>query len=724
MAKNKYNFQRVEQKIYNFWEKGGYFKPRKSRKKKPFTIIMPPPNANASLHVGHAVFVSLEDIMVRYHRMKGEPTLWVPGADHAGFETQAVFEKHLEKQGKSRFQFSKPVLYKKMLSFTKKNKKLMESQLKRLGASCDWTREKFTLDDDIIKVVYSTFESLFKDKLVYRGKRVVNWCPFHQTSLSDLGVNYRKERTKLVYIKYPIHNSSEFVIVATTRPETMLGDTAVAVNPKDGRYQKLLKNKAKIILPLIGRVIPLISDKEVDPLFGTGAVKVTPAHSPVDFEIGQRHNLDIISVIDKDGKMTEESGKDYAGLKVSEARQKIVNNLKKLGLVEREEDYFHSLPVCYKCKNPIEYLISDQWFIKIKPLAEKAVKAVKKGDVKFVSKKFEKIFFNWMKDIRDWNISRQITWGIRMPVYYCQEKRNKKCQEREGVIISTEKPEKCPYCGSKKIKEEKDTFDTWFSSGQWPFAVLGYPNSKDYKEFYPTSVMETGWDILFFWVARMIMLGIYRTGKAPFRYVYLHGLVRDKDRQKMSKSKGNVINPLSVVEQYGADALRMALVFGASNQNDIVVSEEKIITQQRFINKVWNASKFVLQNLGDNFNVEKAKKNLKLTKNDKWILKELKRTAKKVAMEIESFNFHLAAEEAYHFFWHKFCDKSIEDAKKRIYSEATTKEEKETAKWVLYSILLESLKILHPFIPFLTEEIYQSLPDKPKQALIIEDWPK
>ncbi len=725
MLEKKYNFQKIEPKIYKLWEKGGYFQPKTNRKKKPFTIIMPPPNANASLHVGHAVFISLEDIMVRYHRMKGEPTLWVPGADHAGFETQAVFEKHLEKQGKTRFQFSRSTLYKMMLSFTKKNRKLMESQVKSLGASCDWTRKKFTLDDDIVNVVYDTFKKLFEDNLVYRGKRIVNWCPFHQTSLSDLGVNYKKEKTKLVYIKYPLSNASGFITVATTRPETMLGDTAVAVNPKDERYKELLKKKIKITLPLTGRIIPLISDKEIDPKFGTGAVKVTPAHSPVDFEISQRHNLEIISVIGKDGKMLKSAGEKYAGLGIIEARAKIVDDLKKLNLIEKEEDYFHSLPVCYKCKNPIEYLISDQWFVKIKPLAEKAVKAVQKKEIKFTSKRFEKIFFNWMKNIKDWNISRQIAWGIKIPVWYCQEQKNEKCQRKKGIIISREKPEKCPYCGSKKLKAEKDTFDTWFSSGQWPFAVLGYPKSKDYKNFYPTSVMETGWDILFFWVARMIMLAIYRTGKVPFRYVYLHGLVRDKDRRKMSKSKGNVINPLNIVDQYGADALRMALVFGASNQNDIVMSEEKVIAQQRFVNKIWNASKFVLQNLGNNFDFKKVKeKELKLTKNDKWILKEAKKTAKKVAKDMESFNFHLAAEEAYHFFWHKFCDKTIEDTKERIYSEKATEKEKETAKWVLYSVLLDSLKMLHPFIPFITEEIYQNLPNKPGKALIIESWPE
>jgi len=721
----RYSFQENENKIYKMWEKENFFKPNFHNKKGRFSIIMPPPNANASLHIGHAVFVTLEDIMVRYNRMQNKTTLWVPGADHAGFETQAVFEKELEKQGKTRFQLSRETLYKMMWDFTQKNKTIMEAQLRCLGASCDWSREKFTLDPDVVKVVYQTFKKLFKDGLIYRGKRIINWCSHHQTSLSDLEVIYREQKTKLTYIKYPIKDSRKFIVVATTRPETMLGDTAVAVNPKDSRYKTLLKNKTEIYLPLIKRTIPLISDKAVDLSFGTGAVKVTPAHDATDFEIGQRHNLKVIQVISKDGIMMEKAGASYFGLKVMEARQKVVEDLKKLNLIEKEEDYTHSVPVCYKCRKNIEPLISEQWFIKIKSLSMKAVEMVKKKKVKFVSKRFEKVFFNWMKNIRDWNISRQIVWGIKIPIWYCQEKRNKKCQSKNGIIITEKRIKECPWCKSKKIKEEVDVFDTWFSSSQWPFIALGYPNSKDYKHFYPTSVMETGWDILFFWVARMIMLGVYQTGKVPFYNVYLHGLVRDINCQKMSKSKGNVINPLGIVEKYGADALRMALVFGSSSQNDIVISEEKIVTQQRFITKIWNASRFILINLGKNFNVQKIDiKNLKLTKEDRWILKEMENTIKRITRDIEAFNFHKAAQEIYHFFWHKFCDKTIEKAKERFYSEKSTQEEKQTAQWVLYTVLLNSLKLLHPFTPFITEFIYQKLYRKSKKALIIEDWPK
>jgi len=720
----RYSFQKFEKKIYQFWEKGNFFKPRFFNKKKRFCIIMPPPNANAPLHIGHAVFVTLEDIMIRYQRMRGKAVLWLPGADHAGFETQVVFEKELEKQGKTRFQFPPKVLYKMMWLFTQKNKKIMEQQLKQLGASCDWSRKRFTLEPKVIKVVNQTFKKLYQRGLIYRGKRVINWCVHHQTSLSDLEVIYKEEKTKLVYIKYPIKNSNNYLVVATTRPETMLGDTAVAVNPKDKRYQFLVKRKISLYLPLTKRIIPLISDESVDSNFGSGAVKVTPAHDPTDFEIGQRHHLEIIQVIGQDRRMTKEAGKDYECLSVPEARQKIIDDLRKRGLLVKEEDYLHSIPICYKCKNIIEPLISDQWFIKIKPLAEKAIKVVKEKKIKFIPNYFEKTFSHWMRNIKDWNISRQIVWGIKIPVWYCQEKKNKKCQSQKGIIISDKKLTKCPYCKGKKIIPESDTFDTWFSSGQWPFISLGYPHSKDYKFFYPTSVMETGWDILFFWVARMIMLALFCTKKIPFKIVYLHGLVRDKDRQKMSKSKGNVINPLGVVSLYGVDALRMALVFGVSPGRDIILSEEKIINQQKFITKIWNAARFILQNLNKNFNPHKVYSYRLLTKEDKWILKELKKTIKKTSQNMEKFRFHEAIQELYHFFWHKFCDKCIENAKQRLYSEKSSLKEKEAVQWLLYTILLTSLKLLHPFIPFVTETIYQKIPYKPKKALIIESWPK
>jgi len=709
-----YQPQKIEEKIYSFWKKEGYFSPFINYVKKPFVIIMPPPNANGVLHIGHAVFVTLEDIMVRYHRMKQEPTLWLPGFDHAAIATQVSYEKELLKQGKTRFDLGREEFYKETYEFTMKNKKIMESQLEKIGASCDWKREKFTLDPEITKAVYYTFKKMYDEGLIYRGERIINWCSRCGTALSDLEVKYINKSGKLFFINYPIKDSKDFITVATTRPETMLGDTAVAVNSKDKRYKSLLKNKVQICLPLTNRVIPLIADERIDPLFGTGAVKITPAHDLVDFEIGEKHKLSIINVINKEGKMTKEAGKDYAGLTINDCREKVIEDLKKIGLLVKEENYEHSVGVCERCQTIVEPLVSKQWFVKMEKLAKPAIEAVKRGKIKFFPGRFKKIYFNWMNNIKDWCISRQIWWGQQIPVWFCQ------CGE---IIVDTDKPQKCPKCKNSDLKQDPDTLDTWFSSGQWPFTVFGWPKEeKDYKYFYPTTVMETGYDILFFWVARMIMLGIYCTGKVPFKYVYLHGLVRDKDRQKMSKSKGNVIDPLGVIGLYGADALRMALVFGTACGSDIIISEDKIIAQRRFTNKIWNASRFIFQNI-EGIDFSKIKKSdLKLTKNDKWILSELEKTIKNVTLNIEKFNFHQAIEEIYAFFWHKFCDKTIEDVKKRI-KESNNLKDKTTGKWVLYYVLYNSLKLLHPFAPFITEEIYQMLPFKPKKALIIEDWP-
>lgn len=701
-----YKPRNIESKIYKMWEERRYFSPSNNSSKRPFVIIMPPPNANGSLHIGHAVFVTLQDIMIRYHRMRGDKTLWLPGADHAGFETQVVYDKKLEREGRSRFKIPRERLYREMLEFTLKNKKIMENQLRKLGASCDWSREKFTLDEDIVEIVYQTFEQLKKDGLLYRGERIVNWCTRHQTSLSDVEIKYIERTDPLYYIKYgPLE-------LATVRLETKFGDTAVAVNPKDKRYQKYIGKEIEIDTLIAKTKIKVIADAAVDMEFGTGVVKVTPAHDLTDFEIWQRHKSEIPKpkqVIDKYGRLNELTG-PYKGLKVLEARRKISEDMTKRGFLDpakTDHNYKHNVAVCYKCGSVIEpMLLKNQWFIKTteRPksgklsLRDMAVEAVRKGKIRFFPNHYKKIFFHWMKNLRDWNISRQIPWGIKIP--------------EDGT---------------------EDVFDTWFSSAQWPFATLLTSTgprlksknqksrlswtTKDFETFYPTSVMETGWDILFFWVARMIMLGIYRTGKIPFRNVVLHGLVRDKDRQKMSKSKGNVIDPLGVIEDYGADALRMALIFGTSTGADIIISDEKIRGQRNFANKIWNASRFVLMNIGKNFDLVKVKP--KLTQKDKWILEELKTTKKKIKKYIENYKFYLAAKEVYYFFWHKFCDKTIEDCKKRI-----NKEPEETAKWVLWTVLYNSLKLLHPFMPFVTEEIYQRLPQKPKKALIIEDWPK
>ncbi|MCX6789691.1 MAG: class I tRNA ligase family protein [Candidatus Gribaldobacteria bacterium] len=676
-----YNPKESEQKIYALWEEGGYFTPKIDPTKKPFTIIMPPPNANGALHAGHALFVTLEDIMTRYHRMKGESALWLPGADHAGFETQTVFDKKLEKDGRRRHEIPREQLLQEMMDFTLQNKAIMESQLKRLGASCDWSREKFTLDQDIVKIVYQTFAKLQNDGLVYKGTRLVNWCCKHQTSLSDLEIKYEERVDPLYYIKYGPFK------LATVRPETKFGDTAIAVNPNDKRYQDYIGQEVEVQTVLGKSKIKVIADESVDMEFGTGAVKVTPAHDFADYETWQRHKDEIPGpkiVIDKYGKMNELAG-PYQGMKILEAREKIVADMTAKGLLDEKEtdkNYKHNVACCYKCGSVIEPTLMDgQWFIKTteKPasgglsLRDLAVEAVKNGQIKFIPARFEKIFLQWMENLRDWNISRQIPWGIPIP------------------------------------GDEEQVFDTWFSSGQWPFATLQSANKGDFEYFYPTTVMETAADIIFFWVARMVMLGIYVTGKPPFEYVYLHGLVRDKDKQKMSKSKGNVVDPLGIVDLHGADALRMALVFANSPGQDIAFSEEKIIAQKKFANKIWNAARFVITQSEN----EKGKmKNEKVTEADKNILNALQETATSMTKDIDNFYFHEAAQKIYHFFCYTFCDVYIEQCKKENNPE------------ILLYVLRESLKLLHPFMPFITEQIYQMLPNKEKSALIVESWPK
>ncbi|MBI2628183.1 MAG: class I tRNA ligase family protein [Candidatus Niyogibacteria bacterium] len=690
-----YNPKEVEDKIYQIWEKSGFFNPDNLPVSsvsggKNFCIIMPPPNANGSLHIGHAVFVALQDIMIRYRRMKGDKALWLPGADHAGFETQVVYDKKLEKEGRSRFRIPADQLWQEMRNFTQINKKTMENQLRKLGASCDWSREKFTLDKDIVEIVYQTFEKLKKDGLLYKGKRIVNWCVKHQTSLSEVEIKHQERENPLYYIKYgPLE-------LATVRLETKFGDTAVAVNPKDKRYRKYIGQEIEIETVLGKSKIKIIADEAVDMKFGTGAIKVTPAHDPADFEIWQRHKNEMPEpkqVIDRFGKMNELAG-PYRGLKTMEARKRIEEDMIKKGVLDpskTDHHYKHNVATCYKCGTVIEPLILDnQWFVKMteKPraggisLRDAAVKAVKSGKIKFIPKRFEKIFFHWMKNIKDWNISRQIVWGIKIP-----------------------------------DETTTDVFDTWFSSGQWPFASLMAAKKNDFKTFYPTDVMETAWDILFFWVARMIMLGIYATGKIPFKTVYLHGLVRDKDRQKMSKSKGNVINPLGVVDIYGADALRMALVIGNTPGNDPIIYEEKIRGYRNFANKIWQASRFVLMNL-DGFD---PKTKPKLAPADKKRLKEISQLKKEITKLMESFKFYAAAEKLYHYFWHIFADKIIESTKARL---RENKESRQAAQHLLLEILKINLKLFHPFMPFITEEIWSKLPIKNKKLLMIEQWPK
>ena len=955
-----YNPKEVEEKIYMLWEKSGFFDPdnltqinadqnpaaeqarygagadkrgsarikrirenqRGNPRKSAFCIIMPPPNASGSLHIGNAMFVVLEDLMIRYHRMKGDKTLWLPGIDHAGFEAQVVFNKELEKQKRNVFEIPRDQLYKEMWDFAQANKINVEDQLRRLGASCDWSREKFTLDPDIVEIVNETFRKLYKDGLAYRDLRVINWCTKHQTALSDLEVKYVEREDSLYYIKYgPL-------TLATVRPETKFGDTALAVNPKDKRYQKYIGKEIEangLLGPLKFKVI---ADNAVDPKFGTGVVKVTPAHDLADFEIWQRHKDEIPGpkiVIDERGRLTSAAG-PYAGVKIAEAREKIAQNMKEIGILEKIEPYTHQVATCYKCGTTLEPLPRMQWFVAMtkkpetwnmkhesrkisnKSLRDMAVDAVEKGEIKFVTKKFEKIFLHWMKNLRDWNISRQIVWGIRIPAWYCMAcgdtkinpeiksnwflvrhgetdfnkedrfnlpdtplnekgraqamdaarqlegknidliissdfRRTKETAEiiakhlkcevifDEGLreadsgdwrgmtreeILSKHFPEKnewdsslrykfkqvggedfedlekrawqafqnhrsnhshknivivthggviralramlkkisfadsfdrfkpvnnaeiipvsisekkCSGCDGDIFEQDPDVFDTWFSSGQWPFAtLLASSRSKlkikdkkskiadDFETFYPTSVMETGWDILFFWVARMIMLGIYRTGKIPFKTIYLHGLVRDKDRQKMSKSKGNVIDPLGISEIYGADALRMALITSGAAGTDPVISEDKIRGYRNFATKLWNITRFILMNY-DAKNVEVKPK---YTPKDKKILAELKTIKTKITKEIDSYRFHEAASTIYQYIWHTFADKILESSKPRLTSENPL--ERKAAQALNMEILIACLKLLHPFMPFVTEEIYQNLPKKNKKVLMVEQW--
>jgi len=691
-----------EEIINVLWEKAGVFTPKVNHKKKPFTIIMPPPNANDNLHIGHARFIAVEDVLARYHRMKGEETLWLPGADHAGIETQFVFEKKLKAEGKSRFDFDRDTLYQMIWDYVQTNKGNMESQLKSLGASCDWSRNFFTLDPKIVKIVYQTFKQLYDDGLVYRGERIVNFCPRCGTAYSQLEVDTEERDDNLYYLNY------QTITIATTRPETIFADVAIAVNPKDKRYKDLVGKTATI--PLTGKKIPIIADELVDISFGTGALKITPAHDAIDFEVGQKHGLEIISSIDESGRMINTPEK-YLGHKVLAARDEVVADLEKNGLITKTEKIHHVVGICYKDKGLIEPMPSKQWFIKVTPLAKEALEAIKNKKVTFASKRYEKIAIHWLKNLRDWNISRQIVWGIRIPAFRCN-----KCQE--WTVTTGEAPSQCEHCSHTTLTQDDDTFDTWFSSGQWPFATLQANSQEDFDYFYPTSVMETAYDILPFWVIRMIMLGLYATGKVPFKSVLIHGLVRDREGQKISKSKGNVINPLEMSEKYGTDALRMGIIWGALVENDIALSEDNIRGQRNFSNKIWNIARFINQNELTNKKVED------LTEDDKWIVEELTKTTKEVTKYLDEYKLNEAAEALYDFIWHKLADVYIEKVKIK-----GTKEERvtirENALPVLYEVLNSTLKLLHPFMPFVTEAIYQKVYAKDeKDLLTISSWPK
>ncbi|MBI5123691.1 valine--tRNA ligase [Candidatus Roizmanbacteria bacterium] len=682
---SKYQPQLVEEKIYKEWEEKGYFKASINKNKKPFSIILPPPNANANLHLGHAMYV-YEDIMIRYKKLSGFETLWLPGADHAGFETQFVFEKHLKKEGKSRFDFDRETLYKNILNFVMDNRSNMENQLRSLGFALDWSKKKFTIDKDIVKIVYDTFKKLYDDGLIYREKRLVNYCTFCGTSFSDLEVIYKERVAPLYYMKY-----GPFTL-ATTRPETKFGDTAVAVNPKDKRYQKWIGKEVEVE-GLNGKFkLKVVGDDSVDPKFGTGVVKVTPAHDFTDFETGQRHKLELKQIIGFDGKLNELTG-SYKGLYVNEARKKIVEDLKTKGLlVKIKEDYKHRVGTCYKCGRVLEPLPKEQWFVKIRPLADKAKKLVEKDEIKIIPKKFKKNLVWWLDNFRDWNISRQIVWGIRIPAYRCKAKRE--------WFISVEKPIKCQICDSCKFEQDTDTFDTWFSSAQWPYATLLTQRDSDFFDyFYPTSVMETGYDILPWWVVRMIMIGVFATGKKPFKTVFLHGLVCDIHGKKMSKSKGNVVNPLDMINKYGADALRTALIFGVKEGNDMLFSEQKVVGMRNFINKMWNIGRFIHLNIKDQ--KSKIKNTYQKSKILENLEKEFKKEKKGYLKHMDSYQFSKALGLVYEFIWHRFADFYIEQLKDEIINGNIE------ALGELKSVYLENLKMLHPFIPFVTETVWK-----------------
>jgi valyl-tRNA synthetase len=693
-----YNHKDYEEKLYALWEKSDAFTPKVQKNKQPFTIIMPPPNANDPLHIGHARFVAIQDILIRFHRMKGEPTLWLPGSDHAGIETQFVFEKRLKEKGKSRFDYDRETLYKMIWDYVAENTGFMEKQLKQLGASCDWTRFKFTLDPAIVKIVYQTFKKLYDDGLIYRGKKIVNYCPRCGTNFSDLEVESREQEDQLYYLDYgPVQ-------IATTRPETIFADVAIAVHPKDPRYKNLVGKHAAI--PLINREIPIITDTLVDKDFGTGALKVTPAHDPVDFEIGQKHKLPTISVIDEKGRMTATPPK-YIGLKTEAARLEVADDLKRAGKVKKVETIKHFVGVCYRDKGLIEPTISEQWFLEVENLAKEALLAIKKKEVKTIAPRFEKIAIHWLKNLKDWNISRQIVWGIRIPAWKCE-----KC--REWTITAGQTPDKCAHCSHSQLTQDSDTFDTWFSSGQWPYATLMTTKKGDFEYFYPTSVMSTAYDILAFWVVRMVMLGLYTTGKPPFQEVVFNGLVRDKQGVKISKSKGNVIDPIAMAEKYGSDALRMALIWGSLVENDIVLSEDNVRGQRNFANKLWNIARFISQ---DEPTPKHQRSKAPRTQNqdDQWILKELKTAIKKITKSLNKYRLNEAAQELYDFIWHKFAD---------IYLEKT-KDRRQEAQPILEYVLQESLKLAHPFLPFVTEAIWQqSFAQNKEDLLICALWPK
>lgn len=710
-----YDPQDIEGRLYAKWLNKKYFHAKVDKSKKPFTIVIPPPNITGQLHMGHALDNTMQDILIRFKRMQGYNALWQPGTDHASIATEVKIIEQLKKEGIDKESLGREGFLKRAWEWKEEYGGRIIGQLKKLGSSCDWDRERFTMDAGCSKAVTEVFLRLYEKGYIYKGSRIINWCPVCQTSISDAEVEHEEQAGHFWHIKYPIVGSGEFVEVATTRPETMLGDSAVAVHPEDERYKHLIGRT--VMLPLVNKEIPIIADAYVDREFGTGVVKITPAHDPNDFEVGKRHNLPEINIMNDDATINQNGGK-YAGMDRYEARKLMVKELEELGLLVKVEDHVHNVGTHDRCKTTVEPLIKQQWFVKMDELIKPAVEAVKNGEVQFVPERFDKIYFNWTDNIRDWCISRQLWWGHRIPAYYCD-----KCGE---IVVAKEAPQKCPKCGHTHFKQDEDTLDTWFSSALWPFSTLGWPDeTEDLKYFYPTDVLVTGYDIIFFWVIRMVFSGFEYTGKAPFSKVLIHGLVRDSFGRKMSKSLGNGIDPLEIIDKYGADALRLTLITGNAPGNDMRFYWERVEASRNFANKVWNASRFIMMNLekaetGDTMDPKT------LTDADKWILSKVNTLVKDVTDNMDNFELGIAVQKIYDFIWEEFCDWYIEMVKPRLYSE--TDETKAGAMWTLKQVLTVSLKLLHPFMPFITEEIYCTLKEMEgksaeEESIMISDWP-
>jgi valyl-tRNA synthetase len=706
-----YNPQKVEEKWYQFWEDKNLFRADEGSVRPPFSIVIPPPNVTGSLHMGHALNNTLQDVLARYKRMDGFNVLWLPGTDHAGIATQNVVEKQLAEEGTNRHKLGREAFVERVWKWKQEFGGQIIKQLKKLGSSCDWSRERFTMDEGLSLAVKEVFVRLYREGLIYRGDYIINWCPRCQTALSDLEVEHEQEQGHLYYIKYPLEDSKEYLVVATTRPETMLGDTGVAVHPEDKRYMKFIGEN--VILPLMNRRIPVIADGYVTQEFGTGALKVTPAHDANDFEIGRRHGLDVIRVIDDAGKMNTQAGR-YAGQQRFQCRKEVIKDLNDLNLLKKIEPFLHNVGHCYRCKTVIEPMVSKQWFVRAETLARPAIEAVQKRATGIIPSVWESTYFEWMNNIRDWCISRQIWWGHRIPAWYCSD-----CGE---VTVSVQPISQCATCASSRVEQEQDVLDTWFSSALWPFSTLGWPEkTKDLEVFYPTSVLVTGFDILFFWVARMMMMGIKFMGDVPFKDVYIHALVRDADGQKMSKSRGNVVDPLVVIEKFGTDAFRFTLSAFAAQGRDVRLSEERLAGYRNFANKIWNASRFTLSNL-PGYDPHRAPGKMELTLADRWIISRVNRTIGEVRQGLDSYKFNEAASAIYQFLWHEFCDWYIELIKPVLYQEKDP-EQKWVAQNILVRVLDIALRLLHPFMPFITEEIWQLLPGN-EGSIMVAEFPK